>query len=928
MPEKPGIVALWAGTMSGERTEQGRGTNGPMATEPTRAARQQIETLFQVGTFAGAADGELLERFVEGSRSTASAAFTVLVQRHGPMVLDLCQRILRDTHEAEDAAQAAFLVLARRARAIRRKDSVGSWLFGVAVRVAQRARARAARRRYHEQRRAEMNPGAHGNHPADGDASWSVDLHVELAHLPESLRAPLILCYFEGLTNDQAAERLGLSLRTLRRRLALGRERIKGRLARRGIIPSPSLLGPAFLSEPARIAGPPPSVWVERTVASAFDFLNGQGAAGAASSAVLTLAREVLRSMSRSKLLPAATAILLTALAGAGLTLAAIDAPDPVTVETIVEAPEPTRPGPVVAAIETVTTPEPMPQQGRVDNQDAGQREDETVRVPILGRVVDERGRPVAGATLHILRLAGLQKNGGLDPWLESIRSGEPYWRASRHFDPGFLGFPEGYPREVTTDAEGHFRFEPLPADAVAGLSLSGPSVAFTELNILTRAMEPIQAKGFESRYGSQAEKTVYGSNECTIVATPSRPIEGLIRDARTGAPLAGVEIRSSLFRGAQIYGVEDLKATSDAEGRFRLDGMPQGDGNVLLVVPGDDLPYFMREVKVPGPPEVGPVTFHIDLHRGLWIEGTVTSKSTGKPIEGARLHYLPFRDNPFAGALPEFDGPTVDGDQDRYRTRADGTYRLVGLAGRAIVGADHGRESYLNGVGSESIAGIDNRGHFDTWNNPIEAGKSWPNAMKEINPAEGTESVRVDLEFDPGGTLRVDVVGPDGEPVPDLQVLGRTSTSASYVEKVAGSSFEVTQLRAGEARTVLVRHDGLGLGKVARVRLDDEADGPVVLALEPLAAIAGRVIEPPGVPIQGARIRISVAPSQDFAVRLPLVFTDNDGRFRADDVPAGCDYDLVVERHDGTHARDITGTHASVRPGETTDLGEVRFPD
>ncbi len=118
-----------------------------MASASSSDVLKHLATLFHIGTAAGLTDGSLLDRFRNGPAEEAEAAFAVLVDRHGPMVLQVCRRILGDRHDAEDAAQATFLVLARQARAIRRMDSVASWLYGVAARIAARARRDAARRR-------------------------------------------------------------------------------------------------------------------------------------------------------------------------------------------------------------------------------------------------------------------------------------------------------------------------------------------------------------------------------------------------------------------------------------------------------------------------------------------------------------------------------------------------------------------------------------------------------------------------------------------------------------------------------------------------------------------------------------------------------------------------------------------------------------
>jgi RNA polymerase sigma factor (sigma-70 family) len=174
-------------------------------------------------------DGDLLNRYLDGQDE---AAFAELVRRHGPMVLGVARSVLADAHEAEDVFQAAFLVLARRAASIRRRESVASFLHGVALRLAHRARAGAGRR--HERERQAAVAGA--SMPADltGRELREV-LHAEMARLPEHYRAALVLCYLEELTQDEAARHLGASPATVKGRLDRGRAMLRRRLTRRGL---------------------------------------------------------------------------------------------------------------------------------------------------------------------------------------------------------------------------------------------------------------------------------------------------------------------------------------------------------------------------------------------------------------------------------------------------------------------------------------------------------------------------------------------------------------------------------------------------------------------------------------------------------------------------------------------------------------------
>ena len=204
--------------------------------------------LFSVGTTGVMTDAALLERFVDRDREASQLAFAELVARHSPMVLRVCQTILHDAHDAEDAFQATFLVLARRAESIRKRASAASWLYGVARRVAMCARLSRSRQWIHERKVAELT---RSSADATGwDDQFEV-LHDEIARLSERYRVVIVLCDLEGLTEGQAAVRLGLPVGTVRSRLRRGRERLRGRLLSRGVTLSTLVVGSTSVSDGA-----------------------------------------------------------------------------------------------------------------------------------------------------------------------------------------------------------------------------------------------------------------------------------------------------------------------------------------------------------------------------------------------------------------------------------------------------------------------------------------------------------------------------------------------------------------------------------------------------------------------------------------------------------------------------------------------------
>ena len=178
-----------------------------------------LHRLFHLGAVGMLSDAQLLDRFASRRDEAAEGAFEELVIRHGPMVLRVCRGVLHDDHDAEDAFQAVFLVLASRAGSIRRAGSVASWLFGVAHRVATRARRSAAPPTARPDRRRAA-PEIDVPRADDPDCEA---IHEEIDGLPESLRAPVVLCYLQGLTYAGAANQLGTSEVVVRGRIARAR---------------------------------------------------------------------------------------------------------------------------------------------------------------------------------------------------------------------------------------------------------------------------------------------------------------------------------------------------------------------------------------------------------------------------------------------------------------------------------------------------------------------------------------------------------------------------------------------------------------------------------------------------------------------------------------------------------------------------------
>jgi RNA polymerase sigma factor (sigma-70 family) len=209
-------------------------------------------------TSIAATDGQLLDCYV---RDRDPGAFRRLVARHGPAVLQVCRGVLHDVHEADDAFQATFMVLVRKAPSIQSPEALGGWLRGVAYRTAMRARCRAARRLAIERTCAGMS------RPEASAQELSLEIRQlirsELERLPENYRQPVMLCYLESMTHVEAAEQLGWPVGTVKVRLVRGRRLLRERLDRRGVYLGAALV--FWLLDPSK-AGPVPGQLVESTI--------------------------------------------------------------------------------------------------------------------------------------------------------------------------------------------------------------------------------------------------------------------------------------------------------------------------------------------------------------------------------------------------------------------------------------------------------------------------------------------------------------------------------------------------------------------------------------------------------------------------------------------------------------------------------------
>jgi RNA polymerase sigma factor (sigma-70 family) len=911
----------------------------------------------------GLTDAQLLQRFAADGEETA---FATLLQRHGRLVWSVCRRILVHEQDAEDVFQAVFLVLARRAASIRKGESVASWLYGVAYRIAMKARKKTANRQKYE---AQARPRSGACPTAELMCrELQALLDAELHRLPQKYRAPFVLCCMEGKGRKEAAEELGWKEGTLAGRLGMARQLLQRRLARRGVSLA-IVLGTAALSETASAAILPTNLMQSTLQAACCCAASGGSAVVSAS--VAELVQGVSQAMLWNKVKLGTLLLLLAGIAGVGIaTQRAADPPylTPTARAQTSSAKQAPAGAPKEAADEVLVSgrvlgPDGKPFEGakvflwtnavktkaemmvRATTGADGRfrfpiREDDRRRqgtlvamvtnygpdwmelaklkkgeeatlrlvkddVPVKGRILDLEGRPVANATVHVLKLH--QTN--LDWWLMELKRG-------RYFFPPDI--PEALAMQVTTGPDGRFQLRGLGRERLVYIEISGETIERVRCWVMTRARKmPDLPKRGEAVYNAVFDH----------IASPTKPIIGTVREKGTGKPLAGITVRMT------PGWVWINNAKTDEQGRYRIVGAAkQREYGVAAA----GAPYFAAtKQNIPDTPGFDPITVDFELERGIEIRGRVINKTTGEPVK-ADVTYHAFADNPRLKKVSGLDeGEVAD---RRGHTEADGSFFVVGLPGPGL------------------LTVLADEDDFFKPDRPADCEKGVPyvnlapalvHAWVRINPSEkDPKSTHLEIALEPAKPIPGRVLDADGNPLGGCFIAGLTGSPVMHSYQVnlhENPSFRVRGVDPGRPRTVVFIHPAKKLSEVRIVRRDER--GPLEVRLKPLSAATGRILDADGRPRAGLQVVarvIRIGKEDDH--KLPTLFllqeglrfhhldpqgtTDADGKFRLAGLLPGLQYALVVREGEGRDPVKLDlppDGWTAAASGQTKDLGDLK---
>jgi beta-lactamase regulating signal transducer with metallopeptidase domain len=568
---------------------------------------------------------------------------------------------------------------------------------------------------------------------------------------------------------------------------------------------------------------------------------------------------------------------------------------------------------------------------------------------PIRGRLVNIDGRPVAGATVRIRwfideneRLSGVEE-------AEARGAKNAVWsvRVSHLLnviEP--VQLRDALPT-TTSDADGWFELRDIGPKRLVQLLVQGDGIEATEIVARNEPGEKIVIDA--DRHTQAASLTVY-PNEFVHAVGPSKPVEGRVLDLDTGEPIAGAVVRAFQVHGVRLSSSrerEHLATTTDEGGRYRITGLPVGDGNALVAFATNNVPYVPVARTADTSADGAAVQQDFRLKRGLWAEGRVFDAETRKPFTGEMSYYL-FRNRELEEAIPGLRQAFVDG---LYWTNSQGEFRVPVLPSRGVLafrydGRGMGRDGidrFPRGFGADDIAGSEDLGGTKVFPTiPFYLMPGNYERIAEIPATNGEESVRVDMPLFASRPVEVRVVDGNGEPV--SQFLAYGANERFGWQPLDGPTFKIQDLLPAERRKVFVFHRGRNLAGGGFVEFG--AKETLKLELVEAGSVQGRLVDADGEPINDATLSVHYeklksadnsavwAPHPTLTANPTHIPVDKNGRFRLDGLIPGWSYYAHASAprpYQGQTIDIVIGTvltGVEVKAGENKDLGDIVVVD
>jgi RNA polymerase sigma factor (sigma-70 family) len=552
--------------------------------------------------------------------------------------------------------------------------------------------------------------------------------------------------------------------------------------------------------------------------------------------------------------------------------------------------------------------------------------------VPIRGRVVNPEGRPIAGVFVGVAGIAvppGDKLDDFLAGWLRDPQEQLGTLRKTLGNVP-----LDGVGGAATTDRDGRFTLHGAGGERVVLVTASG-GVARPTLLVLTRPgfdPEPYNAvlrkDEFKKKLGTNPFPTLH-SPSLTVVAAPGKTIEGTVKDAASGKPLAGCLV------SARTPGQDGVGAFSDADGKYRLEGLSKNSqGYDVHVGSPRGGSHLRRSIHVADTEGFADVRLNVELVRGAAVSGRVVDRQTGKGVQ-CGIRFAPMPGNPFFAARPGFDNYRTDRTVER--TDNEGRFRLVTIPGKALVLAQVFEGEKLNGkhlcLYRRAVPDPDHKDLFKasdgSWIVQTAAGiefLSIENTVKVID-IKGDGETRVELSVDRGVTARIDVRDAGGQPLAGAWAAG-LADHWPITFQLPEATATVYALDPDKPRTMVFLHAEKKLGGTAVVRGDEKE--PVLVKLAPLGQVSGRLLDGDGNPLGG--VEVAINPESETGRELyrfatpphTPVRTDRDGRFRLEGIVPGLKFWMLRREADSFVPERGVGVK-QVKPGERLDLGDIR---